>query len=198
MNKVCNKNCCENKSTSSYIKRILEILGPVILGSKPAEILNVSGKIDAKKDKLNNIQSFFNNCSKISYHVINTHDGGIRVLFINKKSLSEVLSNKKSVNFLKFVGYPSNYDLDEYLNILINKLNSDDFPHEIGIFLGYPLKDVLGFMGYGKNELFEIKGWRIYGDPLPSYEVSNNFLRDRSIMKDLISSTSIHELRKTM
>ena len=198
MNTVCNKNCCENKSTSSYIKRILEMLGPVILGSKPAEILNVSGKIDAKKDKLNNIESFFNNCSKISYHVINTHDGGIRVLFINKKSLSEVLSNKKSVNFLKFIGYPSDYNLETYIDLLIYKLHLEKFPDEIGIFLGYPLKDVLGFMGYGKNELFEIKGWRIYGDPLPSYEVSNNFLRDRSIMKDLISSTSIHELRKTM
>lgn len=198
MNTICDKNCCENKSTSSYIKRILEMLGPVILGSKPSEILNISGKIDIKQSKLNDIQSFFNNCSKISYRIINTHDGGVRVLFINEKSLSRVLSNKKCVNFLKFVGYPSEYNLNNYIDFLVYKLHLEKFPDEIGIFLGYPLKDVLGFMGYGKNELFEIKGWRIYGDPLPSYEVSNNFLRDRSIMKNLIASTSIQELKKTI
>ena len=61
MNTICDKNCCENNSTSSYIKRILEMLGPVILGSKPSEILNISGKIDIKQSKLNDIQSFFNN-----------------------------------------------------------------------------------------------------------------------------------------
>lgn len=198
MNTICDKNCCENNSTSSYIKRILEMLGPVILGSKPSEILNISGKIDIKQSKLNDIQSFFNNCSKISYRIINTHDGGVRVLFINEKSLSRVLSNKKCVNFLKFVGYPSKYNLNDYIDFLVYKLHLEKFPDEIGIFLGYPLKDVLGFMGYGKNELFEIKGWRIYGDPLPSYEVSNNFLRDRSIMKNLIASTSIQELKKTI
>ena len=39
----CNKNCCENKSNLIYIKRILEMIGAVILGSKPAEIINVPG-----------------------------------------------------------------------------------------------------------------------------------------------------------
>ena len=48
MNINCEKCYCENKLNSSYIKRILELLGPVILGSKPAEILNISGKPDIK------------------------------------------------------------------------------------------------------------------------------------------------------
>ena len=38
-------------------------------------------------------------------------------------------------------------------------------PHEIGIFLGYPLEDVVGFVrNKGKNYTF--KGyWKAYGDP---------------------------------
>ena len=59
----CNKNCCEYKINSSYIKWLIEILGPVILGSKPSEILNISSKDKDKKSKLNDINSFFSNCS---------------------------------------------------------------------------------------------------------------------------------------
>lgn len=198
MNLNCNKNCCENKSNSIYIKRILEMIGAVILGSKPAEIINVPGSNEDKKIKLSQIESFFSHCSRITYRIITTHDGGKRVLFINKKSMEKVLSNKRCVNFLKFVGYSSDYELNEYMDELVLRLQSEEFPHEIGVFLGYPLKDVLGFMGYGKNELVEIRNWRIYGDKEVSYEVYNNFMRDKAIMKKMVQTMNMTELRRAI
>lgn len=194
----CNKKCCENKSNSLYIKRILEMLGAVILGSKPAEIINVPGSKEDKKIKLSQIEAFFSNCSRITYRIITTHDGGKRVLFINEKSMEKVLVNKRCINFLKFVGYPADYELNDYMDELVFRLQSEEFPHEIGVFLGYPLKDVLGFMGYGKNELVEVKNWRIYGDKEISYEVYNNFMRDKAIMKEMIESMNINELRRVI
>lgn len=195
MNLICNKNCCKIKTNSSYIKKILEILGPVIFGSKPSEILNISGKEDMKKIKLKEIESFFSNCTKVNYEIINTYDGGIRILFINKSSLSNVFTNKKCLSFFKFLGYPCNYEMDTYINILIDRLHSPEFPNEIGIFLGYPLKDVLGFMGYGKNKLSDTRFWKIYGDTSISYEVSEKFLKDKAIMRKLLNTKSINELK---
>lgn len=194
----CNKKCCENKSNSLYIKRILEMLGAVILGSKPAEIINVPGSKEDKKIKLSQIEAFFSNCSRITYRIITTHDGGKRVLFINERSMEKVLVNKRCINFLKFVGYPTDYELNDYMDELVFRLQSEEFPHEIGVFLGYPLKDVLGFMGYGKNELVEVRNWRIYGDKEISYEVYNNFMRDKAIMKEIIESMNINELRRVI
>lgn len=194
----CNKKCCENKSNSLYIKRILEMLGAVILGSKPAEIINVPGSKEDKKIKLSKIEAFFSNCSRITYRIITTHDGGKRVLFINEKSMEKVLVNKRCINFLKFVGYSSDYELNDYMDELVFRLQSEEFPHEIGVFLGYPLKDVLGFMGYGKNELVEVRNWRIYGDKEISYEVYNNFMRDKAIMKEMIETMNINELRRVI
>lgn len=194
----CNKKCCENKSNSLYIKRILEMLGAVILGSKPAEIINVPGSKEDKKIKLSQIEAFFSNCSRITYRIITTHDGGKRVLFINEKSMEKVLVNKRCINFLKFVGYSSDYELNDYMDELVFRLQSEEFPHEIGVFLGYPLKDVLGFMGYGKNELVEVRNWRIYGDKEISYEVYNNFMRDKAIMKEMIETMNINELRRVI
>ena len=194
----CNKKCCENKSNSLYIKRILEMLGAVILGSKPAEIINVPGSKEDKKIKLSKIEAFFSNCSRITYRIITTHDGGKRVLFINEKSMEKVLVNKRCINFLKFVGYSSDYELNDYMDELVFRLQSEEFPHEIGVFLGYPLKDVLGFMGYGNKELVEVRNWRIYGDKEISYEVYNNFMRDKAIMKEMIESMNINELRRVI
>lgn len=194
MNNKCKNNCCKNKSNSSYITWVLEVLGPVIFGSKPSEILNISTKDGLKDDKINEIENFFSNCIKVSYKIINTYDGGIRVLFINEKSLENVLSNKKCINFLKFIGYPSDYDINEYINVLIEKLHSDEFPHEIGIFLGYPLKDVVGFMGYGNYKFYKTKNWRVYGDPLISEKVYNKFIEDRNKMKELLQLNSLENL----
>ena len=194
----CNKNCCENKSNSIYIKRILEMIGAVILGSKPAEIINVPGCNEEKEMKLSQIESFFNHCSRVTYRIITTYDGGKRVLFINEKSMEKVLLNKRCVNFLKFVGYSSEYKLNEYIDELVFRLQSEEFPHEIGIFLGYPLKDVLGFMGYGNNELVEIRNWRIYGDKEVSYKVYNSFMRDKAIMKEMLQTMNIIELRRAI
>ena len=40
-----------------------------------------------------------------------------------------------------------------------------DFPHEIGVFLGYPLEDVEGFIRY-RGKCFTCCGcWKSYGDP---------------------------------
>ncbi|RDY28402.1 DUF3793 family protein [Romboutsia weinsteinii] len=198
MNLTCNISNCTNKLNSSYIKRILGMLGPVILGSKPSEIINISGKDIQRHEKLGEIHKLFDSCSKLTYYVIETLDGGFRILFINEKSLSIVLRNKKCINFLKFLGYPSQSSLSLYVEVLVNKLQSEDFPDEIGIFLGYPIKDVIGFMGFGKYDFYKTMAWRIYGDPSVSYEVYNSFIRDKDIMKKMVESNSIEDLKQVI
>ncbi len=45
-----------------------------------------------------------------------------------------------------------------------NLADSDEFPHEIGLFLGYPPEDVRGFIE-NKAEGFKYVGyWKVYGD----------------------------------
>lgn len=198
MNNNCVKNCCKNNTNSDYIKWVLEVLGPVILGSKPCEILNMPLKDNMRVHKLNDIENFFSNCFKVSYKVIKTTDGGTRLLFINKKSLASVLDNKKCINFLKFIGYPSNYSIDSYIDILVDKLHSEEFPHEIGIFLGYPLKDVAGFMGYGNHKFCKVRYWKVYGDPSISDMVCDSFINDRNKMKEILEFNSLDELKEVI
>lgn len=197
MNTKCDYSC-KNRINSSYIKWIVELLGPVILGSKPSEILNISLNDNNKEYKIKEIKSFFGNCSRLSYEIIYKENGEIKVLFINKNVLSKIFSNKKCINFLKFIGYPNSYNLDDYINFLIGRLKEKSFPHEIGIFLGYPLKDVVGFIGYGNYKLKKTKYWRVYGSVEVSDEIYNRFLNDRKRMRIILENKSLEKIKKVV
>lgn len=81
-------------------------------------------------------------------------------------ALCRQLRNPAICSFLKKNGY-SNVGLDGMLQHLIERFEHDEeFPHEIGVFLGYPLCDVIGFIeNHGKN--FTCCGcWKSYSDPV--------------------------------
>ena len=80
------------------------------------------------------------------------------------QQLKKDLANDKAKLLLKEYGYIS--DIPE-INIvkLIDKFKTQKkFPHEIGLFLGYPPEDVKGFIeNNAKN--FKCNGcWKVYGD----------------------------------
>lgn len=139
---------------------ILVRLGPIIWGVKPAEILNIKLGHDLEKCK-----KCFKNYSKVEFIEIKKLEKypRMQVLFYHKLLLQKTLCKKVNLDFLIKLGYPSKPKINIYINILKEKLRSKEFPHEIGVFLGYPLKDVLGFMGECPLELVAIEGWRYYG-----------------------------------
>lgn len=72
--------------------------------------------------------------------------------------------------FLNSYGYCSGQDTVEELLQRFRKRFTDykegqiDFPHELGVFLGYPLYDVKGFIEHqGKNYLCS-GYWKVYGN----------------------------------
>jgi hypothetical protein len=56
---------------------------------------------------------------------------------------------------------------------------TDQIPHEIGLALGYPVKDVLGYMGLIPLPCTGRCGWRIHGNPLPSVRKSRRYEKAR-------------------
>src|SRR5690606_26331285 len=127
-----------------FVKMIIQMLGPVLLGEKPSEIISFPKK---NSRGLHRIKSIFNNCHRISYREFIAFNGCTKILFYNNNLLDETLLDQRNLSFLKKIGYSEEYTLENYLNHLIRKIEKDHLPHEIGIFLGYPLKDVIGFMG---------------------------------------------------
>jgi len=78
--------------------------------------------------------------------------------------LQRDLQDETAGRILAQKGYPldnTNYCVTE----LIHRLNSSsEFPHEIGLFLGYPSEDVYGFIKNGSRNAKCVGTWRVYGD----------------------------------
>lgn len=110
---------------------------------------------------------------------------GNRVLALvyNKKLLKELLSQESKRTFLKNYGYGEDFSVEECLERLATRVSEEkQFPHEIGIFLGYPVEDVIGFIeNNGAN--FKFCGyWKVYGNVEKAKHMFENYNRCRNFL----------------
>ena len=81
--------------------------------------------------------------------------------------LRESLRQPERRAFLQTCGYPVSTGTGRFLDELSRRMRSakaGGFPHEIGLFLGYPLEDVTGFIAAGGAEYRCSGCWKVYGD----------------------------------
>ena len=101
----------------------------------------------------------------VSVQMLLERPSSVIVYVYRRKHLEQTLLDVDCFHFLQDIGY-TGADLDGLLAQLTYRLQTQtEFPHEIGVFLGYPLRDVIGFIeNHGQN--FTCCGyWKSYGDP---------------------------------
>ena len=79
------------------------------------------------------------------------------------KKLVEDLQHSAAKDILKEHGYPDNPCM--CVSFLRGRLTENrEFPHEVGLFLGYPPEDVSGFIKNGARACKCVGCWKVYGD----------------------------------
>ena len=72
--------------------------------------------------------------------------------------------------------------LEEALETLKKRLSeSGEFPHEIGLFLGYPPEDVEGFIENRGKNCKCVGCWKVYGDPEQAVRQFARFKKCREV-----------------
>lgn len=180
---------CNKPSGNCYLLHLVDLIGATMVGVKPAELLNIP------LTKVGTTNSHWEECKvclllnkSIKLREIRKQNGSAQVFFYHSTSLNTALCSKANSRFLQELGYPKQYSVEGYVDFLVKRLNSNDFPHEIGIFLGYPLKDVLGFMGHSSLKLVKTKGWKIYGNENISNKRYQSFVQARTKVREHIHS----------
>ncbi len=145
-------------------KSIVEHCSPTLAGIKTANLFTVKFNSVQQLDKnIEKIQSYFDN-SGISLRVLRQRENTALIYLFRIHMLENDLKDKNSVEILNRYGY-KNLTVSQSVDKLSERLGSiDEFPHEIGLFLGYPPQDVEGFIcNNGKN--CNLCGyWKVYGD----------------------------------
>lgn len=93
------------------------------------------------------------------------HSGGRALIYVYRPAgLAADLSNHEAHALLAEAGYRDE-SADRCVLELMRRLRAQKgFPHEIGLFLGYPPEDVRGFIEH-KARGYQYAGyWKVYGD----------------------------------
>jgi hypothetical protein len=176
-------------------------LAEVLQGEKPANLVCLANKRRS--------------CGRNLYHLWKEHgqallqESGLQVKLLADRGSSillllycpialEALLAKKSVQvILVKAGYQAPTQTEMVLCELERRMEGEGFPHEIGVFLGYPLKDVVGFMGWAQLS-FTCQGpWKIFGNPTESLRLAEAHRECRCRMsQQLASGCNPHECLK--
>lgn len=114
------------------------------------------------------------------------------LLLYNEKLLLKCLSEPARREILKAYGYGGSlFKLESDLERLAERISSEnEFPHEIGIFLGYPAEDVKGFIIHKGNN-FKLCGcWKVYGDEEKARRSFTNYDKCRKFLCNKLNQGS--------
>lgn len=103
-----------------------------------------------------------------------------QVIIYRAEQVQEVLTAVSSCTVSCTLNYVRGLDPGAFLAEVARRWQeTGNIPHEIGLALGYPIKDVLGYMGVLPLPCTCCCGWRVYGDPAPSLDRSRAFVAAR-------------------
>lgn len=87
------------------------------------------------------------------------------ILLYRPDRLEQILLDNKVQAFLQGLGYPEIFSLDTYLGHLAKRMKRESFPHEVGLFLNYPLADVEAFIEHQGRDFLYCGLWKAYQEP---------------------------------
>lgn len=160
-------NYLHNKNESEKLQMKLALhCAPLFAGIKASNCLILS------RSECRLLQNFLKQDNLFIWYLCSYEDKNL-ILLYRKDKLEQLLKQQKIRSYLVKEGY-TNLSLTKVLIRLSMRMKAyrekhgkgqnAEFPHEIGIILGYPVNDVTEFIkNSGKNEI--INGyWKVYQD----------------------------------
>jgi len=138
---------------------------PALCGIKPANLFSMREDLFCSGKR--RIAAWNKELHKEGVRVVPLRRFGSLILFYvySRKLVERIVRSADVRMYLSDKGYKVSDGVDALLSELFHRLTFDTvFPHEVGLFLGYPLRDVVAFERT-KGKHFRYSGlWKVYGD----------------------------------
>ncbi len=137
---------------------IVKHCAPTLAGIKTANLVN------CKRDEVDVMCFERLRLKGIQTAVLAANDDSVLIYVYRRNMLENDLKNPEAKELLTGFGYNIK-SIDSAIDRLRERMKeSPCFPHEIGLFLGYPASDVKGFIEH-KGQNFKCMGyWKVYGN----------------------------------
>ncbi|PJI10048.1 MULTISPECIES: DUF3793 family protein [Clostridium] len=148
--------------------------GPTLKKQKIASLVTFSND----KRKLNLIWNKYKDRLRkklgVSFFELRRDKRNIVVLFYNYEMMEIHIKDKQNIVFLNRFGYKSEMNVNQCLCHLKRRFEKI-CPHEIGVFLGYPIEDVISFMDCNDTECKMVGYWKVYHNVEKAKVIFNNY-----------------------
>jgi len=168
----------------------------VLAGVKPANLISLGNRPQLCGRNLYQLwQSHHGELAPrltdLTIMVLQTKERALLLLCYNKAQLERHLAHAGIRTLLHKAGYSADASTTTLLGELRRRIgSSDSFPHEIGLFIGYPAKDVAAFMGLIKLPFACQCLWKIYGNPVQSLDLAEKYRCCRQRMGTILATGS--------
>ena len=184
----------ENRIDERHRKELLRFLlvktAAVRRGVKPGELLRVRhcyADVNAEGLRVCLYRSDIYGILGLDYVELKVEAESSLVLFYNPVALAATLAERRSARWLERMGYPAaGAPLSAMLAHLVARASECGLPHEVGVFVGYPLKDVAGFMRHIPATPVHHATWRVYGDAAESLARMDEYARVEAEARDAL------------
>lgn len=158
---------------------------PALAGIKPSNIVSCyKNKVENMEEQIERLNNQLN--SKDIYIDVLCECENRKLLMVYRKDkLKSELEKTRVKNFLVSCGYPKDGDLGSYIEHLKHNLEKGGITHEIGVFLGYPLHDIYGFMNH--EDCLFCGEWKVYGNVSEAKELFARFDKCRRAVCERIA-----------
>jgi hypothetical protein len=143
---------------------LIDHCSPTLAGLKTANMFQVSLEAgESIQDELRKLNRLLRE-KGIRVVMLRRTDKKALIYLYRPERLKRDLGNQEAVRILAGKGYVCD-SCAHCLSQLIRHMTSDEsFPHEVGLFLGYPPEDVRGFLDKDHRECKCVGTWKVYGD----------------------------------
>lgn len=141
---------------------MIEYCAPTLAGMKSANLFNyffedkqhVFRELKEINEKLN--------VRGVYVEAMKWKEGSVLIYTYRKSHLKRELKQDGVKRLLAAYGYTDDTVQGCLLRLKMRLNHSDVFPHEIGVFLGYPLADVVGFIFHNGKNCKYCGMWKVY------------------------------------
>lgn len=148
----------------SLEQRLAPHCAPTLLGAKAASLLSLP--LEDFPDLPLQLRSYNQTLYQtgVRFLILREDSKRFLVLVYRPTMLRKNLSAPEAKAVLASFAYPNSDQLGTLLRHLKSRFSQEDFPHEIGLFLDYPVDDVSAFIANRGAECKYCGYWKVYGD----------------------------------
>lgn len=180
----CLKPVCDDPKDALELNLALEC-APLLSGLRIANIINIS------REEFWTLTMVLADTALSTVTVADIH-GRIFLLLYRENAMREYLRQSEVRKLLQQFGYPVFGEMHLLLQRFSKRYQAylegtKNFPHEMGLFLGYPVEDVRGFLeNNGKNYL-AVGYWKVYQNKREKTQLFAKFEEAKEGMLQMIA-----------